>query len=702
MGVDGQTGLDKTAMAKPGDPIVLNFNRPLDRESVRGKVSLMLTDNNNTAVPQDIDYYADGAALVIKPKEPLRYSPETNPTSYRLQLASGIKDLRGEDWSGSFDEEFLLPHTIEKWMAFDYSSDGNELARTQSDTQLRSPFILGLYPGFPCVLDESTLNLASLISGRCKGGIYPNDYGKAENDLMPIIELPANRPIIVAFSQDMDPSSFHLGTSFIVEHITENGDVLNSVPGDLEIKPRSVYFHPHTPWKKGDFYRYTLVSNGQLSSSDTNCGETLCSLSGLPLQTQLLANIQIQEGNFSNPSVPDHLLLPYKIVPQTHLGYDEATGGGPNLVQYFIGAPPTSNVLQMLTTSPISDINGNLVSDRQRIYRGEDGERKELRQGLGWNRLDPNNPFFYKPEIAFDGIYELEEPGPKMISDPNTESLTDSDNLGWGYMMDPDGVKPSPNSAKVLSSRFDVANPDADWPYLSINNTMYAGANVGCGYQNIQGVDSTCQDNPFPGLPPICAQERAVPSICPTEKFTYLSSVLFAEVTSEVSEDGSIKVNIFPGHVVTTSFLTVVRGGIKGTTMVPTPSGYQVMRMRYTEDGSNNRIYPIEAEIGKSPEGTPQLSASVDLYLDAPLLWRNIQNTQGTLGGPDHNFFSYETSFSLTGGVKFLEDGRMIAEQINQNEVNFSLRGNQPATFIDLIIPKEGSFLQYISQPIKE
>lgn len=315
--------------------------------------------------------------------------------------------------------------------------------------------------------------------------------------------------------------------------------------------------------------------------------------------------------------------------------------------------------------------------------------------------MNPSNPFFYTPEFAFDGRYEVEEPGPTSVPDPNTAAMTDANNLGWGYALDPDGVRPSPNSAKILSARFGIADPDQDWPYLSIVPTIYAGANVGCGYQSIEGVESTCEPSPFPGLPPQCTQERAVPAICPTEKFTYLNSVLFAEVTSETNASGDIVVEIYPGHVVTTSFLTVVRGGIKGKMMIPTPSGYQVMRMRYSENEMGSRVKPIKASIGTGGDGEPELSASVDLYLDAPLLWRNIQTVQDTQGGPDHNFFSYETHLDLAGGVEFLKDGRMMVEQRNQSDVFFYLRGNQPAIFVDLLIPREGSFLKYVSEPIK-
>ena len=701
-------GPDKSRMAKPGDPIILNFSEPLDRESVEGKVTLYRTDNSGV-LEQDIEYYMDGAALVVKPEEPLRYSEELNPISYELQLGSGITDLAGNPFVQGFNNEFSLPRLTQRWEPFEYIPGGfgqpaEEVARAEEDVNKRSPFILGLYPGFPCVLDSNTLDLENRIAGRCKGGIYPNDYGKPANDLMPIVGMPANRPIVIVFSKDMDPSSFALGESVKVQQLDELGTVVDpNVPGRLEVNARSVYFWPEEPWQEGEIYSYSLASNGQLGSSDVNCDVAVCGLSGLPLQTQLLANIDIQEGNFENTAVPEHLELSYKIVPYPpHKdSFEVATGGGPELTQYFVGEPATDNVLQMLSTAPISDLNGNLRHDREREYKNNDGERQEIQTGLGWNRLDPSNLLFYTPEYAFDGRYEVEEPGPTSLPDPNTEAMTDAENLGWGYSLDPEGVLPSPNSAKILSARFDIADPDQDWPYLSINGLSYAGANVGCGYQSVEGVESTCEPSPLPGLPPQCSQERAVPAICPTEKFTYLNSVLFAEVTTKTDEGGDIVVGIYPGHVVTTAFLTVIRGGIKGDNTTPMSSGYQVMRMRYSEDELGNRVKPIKASIGTGGDDGPALSASVDLYLDAPLLWRNIATVQGTQDGPDHNFFSYETHLDLAGAVDFLDDGRMVVEQRNQNDTFFYLRGNQPATFIDLVIPREGSFLKYLSKPIK-
>jgi len=61
-----------------------------------------------------IGWLVDGAAIVIKPKNPLVYSEETNPISYELQLGNQIADIAGNQYQGSFDQTFSLAVEIEQ------------------------------------------------------------------------------------------------------------------------------------------------------------------------------------------------------------------------------------------------------------------------------------------------------------------------------------------------------------------------------------------------------------------------------------------------------------------------------------------------------------------------------------------------------------------------------------------------------------
>ena len=93
---------DNTDLAKPGQPIILNFDEPLDPESIEGNVTF--TENGT---PIGADVTVDGAALVIRPDEPLRYSPENSPLVYRVQLSSDISDVAGNELAAAFDETLL-------------------------------------------------------------------------------------------------------------------------------------------------------------------------------------------------------------------------------------------------------------------------------------------------------------------------------------------------------------------------------------------------------------------------------------------------------------------------------------------------------------------------------------------------------------------------------------------------------------------
>src|SRR5690606_31420754 len=123
LGVDGQTGLDKTAMFKPTDPIVLNFTRPLDRQSVTGKVHLY---KNEGGVQTEVDskVTVDGAAIVIEPVGPLEHPTEAGPSlSCALGIDPGATALSGSPWVGIFGETFSLSALVEerervRWSTF--------------------------------------------------------------------------------------------------------------------------------------------------------------------------------------------------------------------------------------------------------------------------------------------------------------------------------------------------------------------------------------------------------------------------------------------------------------------------------------------------------------------------------------------------------------------------------------------------------
>src|SRR5690606_19529565 len=75
---------------RPGDPIILNFNEPLDRASLEQDGAWELYKGNNLMPKEEINWRLDGGSLIIEPKEYLQFG-----TRYRVELTSLITDLSG-------------------------------------------------------------------------------------------------------------------------------------------------------------------------------------------------------------------------------------------------------------------------------------------------------------------------------------------------------------------------------------------------------------------------------------------------------------------------------------------------------------------------------------------------------------------------------------------------------------------------------
>lgn len=153
--------------------------------------------------------------------------------------------------------------------------------------------------------------------------------------------------------------------------------------------------------------------------------------------------------------------------------------------------------------------------------------------------------------------------------------------------------------------------------------------------------------------------------------------------------------------------------------MTAVPSGEQIMRMRYAKDDPAcvgtpsdpcRRTQPITGWIKKGDDGKPVLMAEVDLYIDAPFIGAALNNQE--LVRQRHNLRSYQVTMSLTGPVSFLDDGRMVVQQRNENPIDIDLK-LYTANFdsglylgsamgrVPYRIPQDGVFLQMISEPIK-
>ncbi|WP_416390844.1 Ig-like domain-containing protein [Alloalcanivorax xenomutans] len=710
LGTDTITGEDKSLLAKPGDPIILNFDEPIDPQSVEGNVTLYKTVNGGTEEEMPAQVYVDGAAIVVKPEEDLQYSPEEAPVGYRLRIDTGITDVANNTLAMRFDEPFILQARVENSIeaitkAASTSTSPATLGSLNRRTE-HSPIILASYPGFPCALEQEfldalgtgdidqTRDLENNKAGRCAGG-HPGINGTIEvdqvpsDDIIPVMPMPSNRPIIISLSQAIEASSVVQGKTFSVEHYDSNlSDWVTVSGGTLRVSGKTITYLPETEWGDGELYRYTLASsgyaicpirmvthqNGKLIASSNGldrcsgdpiidnlifeCGtDAVCGTNGLPVQTQPIGTFTTTTYNADgSPTGKDKDYLEQPVGTSID-------AGGVDFVQFFRGTIKDNNVLQLLTTEPYSDTNANFFSERTYKY----------------NDL-PISFFGYPSDLQF----AKEETGPAgelLPGDPGYDSVD--------TQYDPSPLKPAPNSVKVLSRG---QNQNLRSPFATILVSS-DGMNIGCGYDYVYDEDGTPNPTQFDPNSMLA---------CPESKFSYLMSAMMAEVTDTITEKG-IQVKLWPSMVAGTSldlfqlYYNTLAG--VGAAIPVGHTGKQLLRMRYS---GINRNEPVIAYIKNYGEG-PVLEATLDLYLDVPfaLPWGLDQDG----GGNSVNMRSYPLSLSLAGPVHFLDDGRMSVEQWNLEEfdITINLYGGDATKFgyADFFVPAYGNRLNYVSQPIK-
>ncbi len=287
-------------MQRPGDPIILNYDEPLDPDSASTGITLL---EDGVAVA-DLKTRVDGTSVFISPADGLKLGH-----NYRVQI-NGLTDIAGN-------------LAITPDMTFDMVAIDTD---TPSVLQ-RSPIALTTYPGFPCATDESDIDLSAGTHGHCSDAA---PSGSGGGDLLPVDDMPADRPITVIFSQPMDVDSIRLGETFVVNRVNPDKSIVEEVSGRLEKNKGRIRFYPDEPWEQGEFYSYTLVSeeNGSCSSASK---PVICGDNGLALQTDILED-------------------------------SEDTGGDP-LSIYFRGAAAQDTVFAPLRNLATRDTNANYVVD---------------------------------------------------------------------------------------------------------------------------------------------------------------------------------------------------------------------------------------------------------------------------------------------------------------------------------------------------
>lgn len=630
------------------DSIQLVFDKPVSAEGA----SIQLRENGAVIATKA---FVDGTTLVIKPMSPFQPSNETLTNTYTISIF-GVEDIHGNAQAGGFEASFTAPLVVDEIPEGTGGTWGDGTMPTR-EVQ-RSPMLLSIYPGYPCLLDESERNLPDGIQGHCAGGFPGWDTGsefdvKEQDDAIPLPVLPANRPIIAQFSKDIDPQSAVLGSSFEVVEVDASGTVLSAVTGSLRVSGKVLEFYPDIPWEEGTYYRYTLRSNGDPITNVATCDGSIsiCSNDGLPLQTNILGELYVTDELWD--PVPGAVFEPERETMVIRTPYPP-NGGGQDMVQYFKGAANTTNVLQALRTAPVVDTNANFFLD-----------------------VDDTSDVFPPTTVIMPYYnYLVGERIPDKEIDPNADPLHD-----------PNGLKPSPNSAKIYSTN-KLGLPPGENPVIN-------GGVIGCGYAGfVPEAGYPNQDFPMPVFTPI-------PMDCPERKFTYLTGALTAEVTGEKGVNGELKVHIWPSIVAATS-LDIRTNMLTMPLVFKVASGPQFMRMRYEDNGLGERVNPITGWITDGPDGKPILEATVDLYLDAPY----TKDFATVFEEPTHNLVSYPITMHLSGEIDFLPDGRMVIEQYNLNEVDINLLLHTPdgarGGFLDLRIPAYGNRLQFVSELVKK
>lgn len=291
---------------EPGEPIVIHFNEALDPNSIVAGDSLLLTKGG---LDEPFQWELRGNALVIMPDTPVEYGVE-----YAVTTTPAITDLAGnalqvlDSLQGGSTLDFTLPEYV--------VDDGGDVRR--------GPFAATVYPGFPCA--SSTATQGEIDAGTQGVCISSSPEGEqVEVDELPIVDLPANRPIKVRFSQNMDPATITLGDTLLVQK--DNGGSWEDVDGELTLEPRALIFTPEQAWEEDALYRYVLASNG----GGTGCAG-MCSADGLPLQTAPLLGGGLKEG-------------------------------GPDMEILFRGGVPFNTIFQELANLPSVDANNNFQID---------------------------------------------------------------------------------------------------------------------------------------------------------------------------------------------------------------------------------------------------------------------------------------------------------------------------------------------------
>ena len=325
--------------ADPASHIVLRFNEAFLKQGLeqdptsnhlKDRLKLQAIDASGNPA-HDIDFTVSVVANTLKiiPLQPLDYNQQ-----YLVSLAA---DLAGNE-----------RNTLAENKQFQFKTFAYEATKPQA------MLVLGINPGYPCVLTE--IDYFNKSAGRCAGG-------KESDDIFPFFSLPANYPIDVFFSQPVASRSITLGHecdegSVRIERIDDEGRCLETVAGELKIFNKHLVFKPTKPWQTDQAYQITLMS----SDADTVCdADEICGANNFPLNTdpmryQLPFPVPFQSKSPSKVSAPANPEIPIDV------------GGAPLKIP-FVGTASKNTFMLGMPLTPVADNNGNGEKDASEFFQ---------------------------------------------------------------------------------------------------------------------------------------------------------------------------------------------------------------------------------------------------------------------------------------------------------------------------------------------
>src|SRR5690625_1728450 len=631
----------------PTDAVTVHFNAPLDPSTIKVGETLLLTSNDDEELQnEDVDWYLDGASLVVKKKGGF-----ASGANYGLELTKEITGLPfpaiDEVTENGAKRRFVreqgpgksispVTHTVKVPLVDDgVTADsllnyaGHIDDEKHKPEPFRYPAILTAYPGYPCA-EEWIVGVGTEKVGYCKGDVA----GDPSEVIIRPQHLPSNRPIRLTFSK---PVAVGEGAFLVFE-----ADSNEPVKGELIENGFDISFIPEQPWKPGVLYKYVIET-----AENGDCSTIICGTNDKPLMTAPLA-VQVPA---EAPIIETHAFVKSEM--------------------FFYGAHKTKTVFQALRNTPTLDTAAVMtyyddMNEKAQAVIAEQGDEAEFPNST---RLEFVN--------KGDGIIKTAKLGCYESNNDNFDT--------WGKC------------------------PENHFIHLAgnLNSEIFGPVQWQCLYKKDDGsdkdycTDATEMDRKAAGVDELTLDtgEALAVGIYPTAILTGSADV-FARVSLipglELILDWLVDLiaGTDNGWLPSPTGVQVMRMHPMTSLVEPEDNNPLASHPLY----KNNPNGLIPGWIRNTSEG-PVFESQVDLYLDAPYL--SVLDGKGT-----HNQRNYKLSLDLRGPVEFLGDGRIQIHQRNLNEaavsvelddLTLSTKGN-----INLKIPQGGAYMVYQGEPVKK